>query len=138
MDRNSNYGRRAKLRWPRTSIGGFRYVEPQKHEWSVRYWTIRELTDSRELIDEGSALHHCVDTYAEACAKRSTSIWSMQCHGSLESHRVLTIEVIPKEREIVTALGRYNSEPKPVVHCEGFEEVKTNGEDTCVSADRDE
>lgn len=113
MDRNPSYGLQAKLRWPRTSIGGFRHVEPRKHEWSVRYWTIRELTDSQQLIDEGNGLHHCVATYANACAERATSIWSLRCHGSLESHQVLTMEVIPEERKIVTALGKCNSPPKP-------------------------
>jgi len=80
--------------------------------WSVRQWTIRELTDSQQLIDEGNGLHHCVATYADECVKRTSSIWSLKCHGSLESHRMLTIEVDPKDRMIVTALGNCNSAPK--------------------------
>jgi hypothetical protein len=31
----------------------------------------------------------------------------------LESHRVVTIEVLPKTRTIVTALGKRNSDPEP-------------------------
>jgi hypothetical protein len=112
MDRNPNYGYQAKLRWPGTTVGGLRYVEPQKHEWSVRYWTIRELTNSNQLIEEGQNLHHCVATYAKKCAKQLTSIWSMQCHGSLESHHVLTIQVDASQRRIVRALGKCNSPPK--------------------------
>ena len=113
MARSPEYGRSPKLRWSKTGIGGFRFIEPQQNQWSMRCWTIRELADSGELIDEGNELHHCVATYAESCAKRTTSIWSLRCHGSLESHRVLTIEVLPTTRMIITALGKCNSDPKP-------------------------
>lgn len=41
------------------------------------------------------------------------SIWSLQSHGSLKSHRVLTIEVLPTTRTIVTALGKCNADPEP-------------------------
>jgi hypothetical protein len=37
----------------------------------------------------------------------------MQCHGSLDSHRVLTIQVLPATRKIITALGRCNTRPRP-------------------------
>ena len=113
MSRSAEYRKSPELRWPKTGIGGLRFIEPQENQWSMRCWTIRELGDSRELIDEGNELHHCVATYAEPCAKRTTSIWSLRCHGSLESHRVLTIEVLPTTRMIITAQGKCNSEPKP-------------------------
>jgi hypothetical protein len=112
MDQSPSYRLRPRLRWAGTAIHGFRYVEPQKNPWSVRYWTIRELLDSQELIEEGRALHHCVASYAHQCARRETSIWSMSRHGSLESHRVLTIEVIPATRTIVRALGSCNGPPQ--------------------------
>ena len=115
MARSAENGRSPKLRWHNTGIGGLRFIEPQQNQWAIRCWTIRELADSGELIDEGNELHHCVATYAESCAKRTTSIWSLRCHGSLESHRVLTIEVSPTNRTIVTALGKCNSDPKPGV-----------------------
>lgn len=105
------YGRRPRLRWKKTGIGGFRHVEPKDNEWSFRYWTIRELSTSQELIEEGNALHHCVGGYAFRCVKGRSSIWSLQAHGSLETHRVLTIEVDPATRRIVTALGNCNSSP---------------------------
>jgi hypothetical protein len=112
MDRSPSYRLRPKLHWPGTPINGFRYIEPQKNTWSVRCWTIRELLDSQELIEEGQVLHHCVARYAERCARRETSIWSMRCHGSLESHRVLTIQLVPATRTIVRALGSCNRPPK--------------------------
>lgn len=112
INKNPTYGYQAKLRWPKTSLGGYWYVEPQKHEWSVRYWTIRELTNSHQLIEEGQKLHHCVATYARKCAEQLTSIWSLQCHGSLESHHVLTIQVDASQRRIVRALGKCNTRPR--------------------------
>ena len=46
-------------------------------------------------------------------AEGKSSIWSLRCHGSLEAHRVLTIEVEPTTRKVVTALGKCNSFPDP-------------------------
>lgn len=101
-----------KLAWPATSIRGFNWHDPATDPWSHRHWTIRELLDRDALIEEGKAHRHCVGTYAEDCARRMTSIWSMQCHGALESHRVLTIEVDPQDRRIKTARGFCNRRPQ--------------------------
>lgn len=58
--REHQYEKRRNFRWSRLPIGGLRHFETPKHEWSVRYWTIRELVDQQELIDEGVTLDHCV------------------------------------------------------------------------------
>jgi hypothetical protein len=98
--------------WSPTPIRGLEYLEPRKHEGSVRSWTIRELTDSRELSEEGKDLHHCVAGYVGACASHATSIWSMRSHGLHTSQRVLTIEVKPARRLIVQARGKCNARPQ--------------------------
>lgn len=103
--------RPGKLRWPNTHIRGFRHIESQEDPWFVRLWTIRELTDSRQLKDEGNRQQHCVAAYADECFRRRTSIWSLRCHGSLQSHRILTIEVLPSNQLIFTALGKCNQSP---------------------------
>ncbi|MCA9069426.1 MAG: PcfJ domain-containing protein, partial [Planctomycetaceae bacterium] len=110
---SSLYGGRPRLRWKKTGIGGFHHLEPKENEWSFKYWTIHELANHQELIDEGQAQNHCVAIYTPDCAKGESSIWSLRCQGALESQRVLTIEVDPEARMIVTALGECNSLPKP-------------------------
>lgn len=112
MARNPEFGKPPRLRWRPSSIGGFTFTEPQAKAWSLRQWTIRKLTNSRELIEEGNALHHCVARYGPLCAARASSIWSLQCHGTLSVQRVLTIEVLPATRTIVTALGTCNTRPR--------------------------
>jgi hypothetical protein len=101
------------VRWPRSRIAGFRQVDLPRHQWSIRTWTIEELTDSQSLIDEGKAMRHCVARYAWRCARRYSSIWSLRHHGSLNSGRELTIEVDLDDREVVASLGKCNSRPKP-------------------------
>ncbi len=103
------FGPQPRLSWGPTRIPGFEYVETRKHEWRARSWTIHELTNSDELIEEGRDLRHCVATYAKACAKRNTSIWSLRHHRLERSQRLLTIEVNPTKRMIVQARGKFDS-----------------------------
>ncbi len=115
MERRALGRNRPMLSWSRTKIAGLELFEPQRTAWSVRYWTIRELTDSRQLLEEGRTLRHCVASYTGICAGGKTSIWSLRRHGSLQSQRLLTIEVDPKTRTIVTARGHCNASPQPDV-----------------------
>ncbi len=98
--------------WPPTAIGGFKYVEPSQCRGCAQAWTIRELLDNWELIDEGTKMSHCVATYADVCLSRDTSIWSLQRAGVFGPRRVLTIEVDPRQRKVITALGKGNSPPR--------------------------
>lgn len=107
------YSSACVVRWTRSPISGFRLVEQHPEAWSLRSWTIRELTSSQELVEEGEALRHCVASYVKQCSAGDSSIWSLQCEGSLERARLLTIQVLPRDRRIVTALGRCNTRPKP-------------------------
>lgn len=93
MRTNSGYRWSQRYRWARSKINGFRYSEPARHVWSVKYWTIRELTTAAELHEEGNDLHHCVGSYADACGRGLTTIWSMCSHRAMtcnfhESRRV--------------------------------------------------
>lgn len=111
MHREPIFAPQPRLSWQPTSIQGFEYAQARRHEWSPLSWTIHELTNSDELIDEGRALRHCVGSYATKCAKRKTSIWSMRCHQHGQSERRLTIEVNPNTRRIVQARGKFGSTP---------------------------
>jgi hypothetical protein len=95
-----------ELRWRRSSIGEFCWVEPagETSPPGERRWTIRELLSSGDLYREGVAMRHCVarslSSFAQACARRETSIWSMRLERAGRRHRVLTIEVELATRSI--------------------------------------
>lgn len=106
--------KRPRLSWKATGIGGFEVEDALREPWHSRRWTIRELTDSKELEAEGIGLRHCVAIYAEACLARRSSVWSLSSSGLRgQCRRVLTITVDPLTRTIVEARGRCNSRPKP-------------------------
>jgi hypothetical protein len=94
------------IRWEHSSIG-----ELLTSDEAGQTWTIRELLDSAELADEGRAMAHCVATYTAACAKRSSTIWSVAIEGKGKRERVVTVEVNPASREVVQAKARCNEVP---------------------------
>lgn len=56
-------------------------------------------------------MKHCVACYAGACARRTTSIWSMRFENDERRFRVMTIEVDLSTRTICQARRRYNVPP---------------------------
>jgi hypothetical protein len=109
-----------ELCWPRASIGGFSFVEKlpvrddDDREPESRLWTITELCSSKELVAEGRAMRHCVATYAEACVRRWSSIWSVQMEARDERQRVMTVEVDPSTRRVRQARAQRNLPPSDV------------------------
>lgn len=73
----------------------------------IEEWSIVELLSSRELLEEGKRLHHCVYSYVYDVRRERISIWSLRTDGS----RVLTIEVDRPTRRIVQVRGRSNRMP---------------------------
>jgi len=100
----------AVLTWKPSGIGAFRHVDGKADE-GRRCWTIRELTSGEQLRREGAAMRHCVASYAGACARRSTSIWSMRFEGGGRRFRIMTVEVDPATRTIRQARRRGNATP---------------------------
>jgi hypothetical protein len=100
----------ASLAWKTSGIGAFRHVEREADE-GLRCWTIRELTSGEQLSREGAAMRHCVASYARACARGTTSIWSMRFEDGERRFRVMTIEVKPATRTIRQARRRGNAPP---------------------------
>ena len=57
-------------------------------------WTIVELLSSREVLEEGLAMRHCVANYIGHCAMGRTSIWSLKrVSRTGRATRRLTLEV---------------------------------------------
>jgi hypothetical protein len=57
-------------------------------------------------------MRHCVATYAGRCARRQTSIWSVQVENRRGRHRVLTVEVDLPRRAVCQARGKCNRLPQ--------------------------
>ena len=110
IDRNS-LGK--DVTWRAAKIGNFRQVETDPRGWSHRVWTIQQITSRSRLHKEGATLSHCVGSYWQRCAEGETTIWSMQCAGTITRRHVLTAEVDPDGRKIKTVLGERNRHAKP-------------------------
>ncbi len=77
-----------------------------------RIFAIAELLSSRELIDEGRAMKHCVGTYADSCASGRVSIWTLRLIDAWgQETRLLTLEVSNQTRQIVQARRKLNMTP---------------------------
>jgi hypothetical protein len=101
--------RRIPTQWEGSGIGGFRWLEDE----GVFCWIILELLASKEVAEEGKAMHHCVGSYARSCAKGHTSVWSMQVEDTRTGarRRVMTISVQNARKLITQARGRCNRLP---------------------------
>ena len=100
-----------KGEWTASGIKGFDVIEGREGSASLRRWTIRELLCGKELVSEGQAMHHCVASYIRSCARRATSIWSLQMHNHEGSQRILTVEVRLSSKTICQARGKRNAMP---------------------------
>jgi hypothetical protein len=98
--------------WPRSQVGKFRYIDGTGQQEGQRCWTIRELLTSGELFLEGKAMRHCVASYLNRCARRLTSIWSVQVDTGHGPRRSLTVEVEPAKKIVCQARGRGNRMPR--------------------------
>jgi hypothetical protein len=74
-------------------------------------WQMMELTNGAQLRDEGTALHHCVASYADRCWRGASRIWSLRVRRGERVRHVLTIEVDMKRRAVVQARGWGNRVP---------------------------
>jgi hypothetical protein len=68
-------------------------------------WQMMELTNGAQLRTEGTALHHCVASYADRCWRGASRIWALRVHRGEKVRHVLTVEVDMKRRAVVRARG---------------------------------
>ena len=109
-------GREAKsgeLEWFGSEIGEFHTLEGSEAARNMKFWSIRELLSSDELIDEGRALGHCVSTYARSCHTGRSSIWSLEIEDENGRRKILTIEVAPQAKLIRQVRGKRNRSATP-------------------------
>jgi hypothetical protein len=74
-------------------------------------WQLMELTNGAQLRTEGTALHHCVASYADRCWRGASRIWSLRVRRGEKVRHVLTIEIDMTRRAVVQARGWGNRVP---------------------------
>lgn len=113
-DWHRQLGKEAKqgsYEWEHSDIGDFVLKEQRMDNYTPKYWRIRELLSTDELIEEGRAMKHCVSSYSESCFTGKTSIWSMETEDEYGRNNVLTIEVLMAEKLVRQARGKRNRLP---------------------------
>lgn len=117
--RNWKVRQAAKQEWYRTDwnpvvrLPDFFWTEDDSNPFEPTTWSIRQITRRIDLVNEGRELNHCVGSYMHRCMSGDSAIFSLKRHTDGQAKRMLTIEVSPQTRCIVTALGRNNSRPTP-------------------------
>jgi len=97
------------LRWAPSPLRPMAIEEPPHDPLDPpTVWQFVELTNGDQLREEGVALKHCVGSYATACWRGRSRIWSLRSKRVGMPRSVLTIEVDMKRRTVVQARGRLN------------------------------
>ena len=99
------------FQWTPSEIGEFHFREGSEQKRNLKYWHIRELLSTNELIDESRKMNHCVRTYAKSCYTGKTSIWTMESEDEKGRSKVLTVEVSRPENLIRQVRGKRNRLP---------------------------
>jgi hypothetical protein len=91
-------------------------LEPLRHEEGIgetrRVYRTTELLTSRELLEEGKAMGHCVGSYSGSCASGRTSIWSLRVADAWDREtRLLTLEVLNQQNQVIQARQKFNKLP---------------------------
>jgi len=73
-----------------------------------RVWEIVELCSFVELLEEGTAMRHCVVEQVPDCARGESSIWSLRALDRLDMGERVTIRVETDKRGVVEARGFAN------------------------------
>jgi hypothetical protein len=81
----------------------------ERREGERVIWSLRELTTSKDLLEEGRAMRHCVASYAYRCVQNHSAIFSLRAG----EERKLTVELDLHHRRIVQARGSCNRAATP-------------------------
>lgn len=95
--------------WDLCGIDGFYKVEGKAPK--QRIFTISELFNTKQLLEEGRAMGHCVGSYGHSCKTGRCAIFSMTRDIGAGIERLLTIEVSPHTRQIKEARMKRNDPP---------------------------
>ncbi len=94
---------------------GLREAIYETPDMDGKWYRMNELLSSNELHDEGEAMSHCVYSYVWSCTKKQCTIFSLRLEDvqTLESERLVTVEVDLRNERVVQAKARFNDQPEP-------------------------
>lgn len=102
--------RMGDAQWPGLPVPNTTFEVPQIPDVE---WTMEQITSSKMLANEGTAMHHCVYSYQSSCINGSCAIWSLKklikkkgYSGAVE--RSLTIEMNAHDGSLVQIRGFAN------------------------------
>ena len=100
---------KGSLVWEPSRLRPMMLEEPsQEPSVPPAVWQLIELTSGEQLRKEGSALRHCVASYADRCWRGASRIWSLRVQRGAYVRHVLTIEIDMRQRAVVQARGWRN------------------------------
>ncbi|MDE0484572.1 MAG: PcfJ domain-containing protein [Candidatus Poribacteria bacterium] len=103
--------RGGSFQWPRSEIGEFHFRVGSEKKGNLRYWHIRELLSTDELIYESRKMNHCVSSYARSCYTGKKSIWTVESEDENGRHKALTVEISRPDNLIRQVRGKRNRLP---------------------------
>lgn len=86
--------------------------QPWQTEQEGASYQIIQLTNSYQLLKEGTYMRHCVASYVQECMQNQSSIWSLQQQLADNQWISLTTLEINKRHRIIQAKAKYNASPK--------------------------
>jgi hypothetical protein len=102
------------MNWPGIPIPDWTWSTGSVEEQNLMEWTCKQILDGKTLSAEGSAMRHCVGSYANACASGKSAIFSLSLSRpfhAVHQKRCITIEVRAIDRTVVQARGLANRHP---------------------------
>lgn len=100
------------IEWRGTGMPPFRCADHDDGTGLALTWHLVELRNSRDLVREGGAMHHCIQSYRDRCASGEYSAFSLRVQGHQGPLQpVVTIAVYVADRTITEYRGRYNLRP---------------------------
>lgn len=100
------------LAWTPSRLRPMMIEEPSEDPSAPpKVWQLTELMNGAQLRTEGTALRHCVASYADRCWRGASRIWSLRVRRGERVRHVLTVEVDIRRRAVVQARGWANRAP---------------------------
>jgi hypothetical protein len=98
-------------RWNGMGFAQFRY------ETDECIWTVTELKNAQDLLNEGRKMRNCVSSYAYKCASGSSTIFSLErvYPTSQTIEKAATLEVNIANRSLIQAKGKCNTNLTPKI-----------------------
>ncbi len=97
--------------WEKSPIFDFQKEEGNFEKGNnFKRFTIRELLSVNALQKEGSAMNHCVASYASKCIGKHTAIFALEVGTYYDEivEKMVTLEIDLRKKQLVQAKGKYN------------------------------